>query len=107
MQFKSLFHDLYIIHCILIDPVYTLHLFKTFAVFSYFLDKKKKKTMYDIDFKQGNQLQFDNIGKLMLIYVKNQYAIEIQIKIQTKLSLGVEKAKSSEILHLVVIEVVQ
>ena len=69
--------------------------------------KRKKKTMYGIDFKQGNQPHFDNIGKLMLLYVKNQYAIEIQIKIQTKITLGVEKAESSEILRLVVVEVVQ
>ena len=61
--------------------------------------------MYGIDFKQGNQPHFDNIGKKMLLYVKNQYAIEIQIKIQIKITLGVEKAKSSKILHLVVIEV--
>ena len=63
--------------------------------------------MYGIDFKQGNQPHFDNIGKMMLLYVKNQYAIEIRIKIQIKITLGVEKAKSSEILHLVVIEVVR
>ena len=63
--------------------------------------------MCGIDFKQGNQPQFDNIGKMMLLYVKNQYAIEIQIKMQIKITLAVEKTKSSEILHLVVIEVVQ
>ena len=63
--------------------------------------------MYGIDFKQGNQSHFDNIGKIMLLYVKNQYAIEIQIKIPVKITSGMEKAKSSEILHLVVIEVVQ